>query len=240
MRNKVNLGAARNYNCLLELSSGRYFRWAAADDLLGPTSLEQCLAVLETNHDVVLCYPKTSLIDENGETIAPYDDHLDLRSTNPCDRYRLALQIGRNNAIYGLIRADVLRTMSPMGSYPGADVDFLIGLCLYGRFFEIPEGLFFRRMHADAYSSIKTLQGMQTFFDPKTRGRIHLSHWKRLFVRLAAVWRAPLKTTTRLHLSYILARGAVTARRELLKELVLGFRETTRRSWFANQRIGQI
>ena len=235
MRNSINVGAAKNYNNLLELSSGRYFRWAPADDLFAPTSLEQCVTVLETNQDVVLCYPKTALIDESGHTIEPYEDRLDLRSSDPSDRFRRALQIGMANAIYGLMRSNILKNIVPMGNYPSADVDLLIELCLYGRFFEIPEALFFRRMHANAYSSIKTVEGRQEFFDPKTRGRIHLSYWKYLIVRIAAVWRAPLNVPTKFHLSYMLARGAVTARREFLKEVINTLRDTGRRRWLENQ-----
>lgn len=240
MRNPINLGATRNYNRLVELSSGRYFRWAPADDLFAPTSLERCVATLEKNEDVVLCYPKTILIDGAGNQLEPYEDKLDLRSPDPSERFRQALQIGRANALYGLMRSDVLRKISPMRSYPGADVDLLIDLCLYGRFFEIPEALFFRRMHAEAYSSLTTLKEQQAFFDPSTSGRIHLSHWKRLFVRLTSVWHAPLGVSSKLHLSYLLARGAVTARREFFKETTDAVQETTRRREVENRGMGTL
>jgi len=230
VRNATNVGSAKNYDNLLWLSSGRYFRWAPADDLFAPTSLERCVAVLEANDDVVLCYPKTILIDENGNTIAPYEDRLDLRSTNVSDRFRLALKVGRVNAIYGLMRSDALKSIAPMGNYPNADGDLLIELCLYGRFFEIPEALFFRRMHAGAYSSIATLQGLQSFLDPRTSGKLEFNHWRRILMHSRAVWRAPLKTRIKLRLSYMLARRALTARREFLQELLIGVREASRKT----------
>ena len=66
-RNKKNIGAARNYNLVFELASGEYFKWAAHDDLCAPEYLERCVEILDRDPDVVLCYPKTSIIDEHGE-----------------------------------------------------------------------------------------------------------------------------------------------------------------------------
>jgi len=230
VRNAANIGASHNYNRLFALSTGRYFRWAPSDDLFAPTSIERCVAVLQEHEDVVLCYPKTTLIDESGHVIEPYEDNLDLRSPNVGDRFRSAVwNIRKVNVIYGLMRSDVLRRTRLIGNYPGADVDLLIELTLYGRFFEIPEALFFRRMHADAYSSIQTLQGKQSFFDPKTCERIHLNHWRRIVERLVSVWRAPLTVPSQVYLSGILARSAVTARREFVLELMFGLREMIRR-----------
>ena len=228
VRNGENLGASTNYNRAFQLSCGRYFRWAAADDLFAPTSLERCTGVLEANKDVVLCYPKTTLIDENGDAIKDYNDSLDLRSTYVWERFRQALKVGMVNAIYGLIRSDALRKTSLIGRYPGADGDLVIELTLYGRFVEIPHPLFFRRMHNTAYSSIETVQGRQEFHDPKTRGQIYLEHWRRTFERLVGISHAPLTVPTKLHLTAILARAAVTARKEFLKELSLGLREMMR------------
>lgn len=237
VRNEANLGASENYNRVFQLSSGQYFRWAAGDDLFAPTSLERCVAVLERNNEVVLCYPQTTLVDENGEAIKDYKDGLDLRSAYVCERFRQALKVGMVNAIYGLMRSDVLKKTALIGRYPGADGDLVIELCLYGRFFEIPFSLFFRRMHGDAYSSIKTVQGRQEFHDPKTRGHIYLEHWTRTFQRFVAISRAPLKVSTKLRLIDILGRQAVTGRKQFVKELWLGLQETMRRRRLVNQRI---
>src|SRR3989304_6465989 len=57
-RNDKNLGAAPNFNNVFNLSSGKYFKWAAYDDLLAPDFLSRCIDVLESMPDVVLCFPK--------------------------------------------------------------------------------------------------------------------------------------------------------------------------------------
>ena len=83
-RNPRNLGAAKNYRKTFELSKANYFRWANCDDLFEPASLERCLSVLEGDSSVVLTYPKTKIIDENGKFVAMYDDnsHLVSESAN--------------------------------------------------------------------------------------------------------------------------------------------------------------
>jgi len=229
LRNEANLGASENYNRAFRLSSGQYFRWAPADDLFAPTSLEACVAVLEANKDVVLCYPRTTLIDENGHSISDYNDNLDLRFTLVSERFRQALKIGRVNAIYGLIRSDILRRTALIGPHPGADGDLIIELSLYGCFFEIPSQLFFRRMHSGAYSSIKTMKGRQEFHDPKKSDRVYLEYWTRTFHHLAAITRAPLRLPTKIKLTLILLRKAVTGRRQFLKELRIAIEGMIRR-----------
>src|SRR5262245_56581544 len=57
IRQEINLGASRNYNLVFEMTAGKYFRWAAADDLFSADSLEICVATLEKYPEAVLCYP---------------------------------------------------------------------------------------------------------------------------------------------------------------------------------------
>lgn len=71
-RQGENLGAAPNYNFVFDQAAGEYFKWAAHDDLCAPEFLEKCVAALDSNPDVVLCYTKTNILylppdrDENG------------------------------------------------------------------------------------------------------------------------------------------------------------------------------
>ena len=53
-RSHSNLGAVRNHNWCFLLSHGKYFKWAAHDDLLLPDYLRSCIEVLEREHDIVL------------------------------------------------------------------------------------------------------------------------------------------------------------------------------------------
>ena len=45
-RNEENIGAAGNYNRLVDMASADYFRWSNADDVFAPELHERCVAVL--------------------------------------------------------------------------------------------------------------------------------------------------------------------------------------------------
>ena len=155
VRNSTNLGAAKNYRLAFELSSGEYFRWANCDDLFAPTSLACCVEVLDREPSTVLVYPRTMLIDEHGQTIGEYEDGLHLQFSRASDRFvQLCLRLGLVNAIYGLIRADVLRKSALIGNFISADMALLAELTLYGKFWEIPDVLFYRRLHPGASSKL--------------------------------------------------------------------------------------
>jgi len=158
-RNSQNLGAAWNYNRVFRLSQGRYFKWAAADDVCSLHYLERCVPILEASSDVVLCYGRTRLIDEQGKALGDYDDRLDLRDDSPAGRFVGFLRSVREcNAVFGVIRRSVLAGTSLIGSYVGSDRWLLGELSLRGEFVEIPEYLFYRRVHPRASSSNKSLE----------------------------------------------------------------------------------
>ena len=173
-RNARNLGAPANYRRAFELSRGRYFRWAAADDVSAPQSLARCLEVLEREPNVVLAYPKTRFIDERSRVTADYEDRLHVQSSKASDRFCQVLRrLERCNAIYGLMRADVLKCTRLLGDFLAADVVFMTELSLYGTFWEVPEFLFYRRFHAAASSAMDQTQ-IRTFYDPANPRRLPL------------------------------------------------------------------
>ena len=62
-------GASRNFNRVFACSRGRYFRWAAHDDLCAPTYLERCLEALESGSDVVMAHSAAAYIDSSGAPV---------------------------------------------------------------------------------------------------------------------------------------------------------------------------
>ena len=65
-RQPQNIGATANFNRTFELASGPYFKWAAHDDVLEPTYLEKCVAVLEQTPDAVLCQSLVKMVTDQG------------------------------------------------------------------------------------------------------------------------------------------------------------------------------
>ena len=225
VRNDTNIGLARNYRRTFELSSGEYFGWHPADDLSGAESVARCVAVLDQQPAVVLAYPKTQFIDADGHITSQYDDGLHLQAAKPSERFRQLLErLGYVNALYGLMRAAVMRRTRLLGGYPGSDVVFLAELSLYGTFWEIPEFLFCRRFHPAASSNMDRAR-LREFWNPNGRRRIYLHHWTHFLELVRAVARAPLDMTEKIRVGRYLTRRAIWNRDELVRELSAAVRE---------------
>ncbi|WP_162606665.1 glycosyltransferase family 2 protein [Jiangella asiatica] len=169
-RSTENLGAAYNYNRTVELARAPLFKWVAYDDVCSPTLLSRCVETLDAaGPRTVLAYPRTLLIDDDGAEIGPYRDGLDLRSPHA---FRRVAGFARNwslcNAVFGVVRTDVLRSTGMIRPYVSSDVVLLAELAAIGRFREVPERLFRRRIHAgSSRQSGKDLATAAHWFDTR-------------------------------------------------------------------------
>jgi len=164
-RNKENVGAARNFNHVFELSSGEYFKWATADDVCSPELVARCLSVLDTTPTAVLACAKIRFIDETGTPFDRYDPGWDLRDDAAHERLRYIIYAGHLvNPHYGLIRTSALSKTRLLRTYSGGDYCVLGELSLLGKFFEIPECLLLRRLQPDASSQHSNDLEWQTRF----------------------------------------------------------------------------
>jgi glycosyltransferase involved in cell wall biosynthesis len=148
-RNETNIGAERNFNRVFELARGRYFRWAACDDLVAGEYLRRCVAELEASPDAVLCQSGTHIIDAHNRVIAFYDGGL-AGAESPDTAVRFAALILSRHLctdFFGVIRADALRRTRLNGLYYGSDRSLLAELALLGRFVHVPMPLFLNRDH---------------------------------------------------------------------------------------------
>ncbi|MEX2156211.1 MAG: glycosyltransferase family A protein [Gemmatimonadales bacterium] len=214
-----NVGIAGNFNRVVPLAGGEYCRWFAADDLAAPRSLERCVEVLDRRPEVVLTYPRTRLIDAFGESLGDYDDRLHVQSESPSERFRALLaRVGLCNAFYGLTRTAVLRRTGLFGDYSGSDEVFQAELVLYGTFWEIPEVLFFRRMHSAA-ASAATPAGRRALYRPQWTHGTESREWRHLWGLMRAVQRAPIGSGEKLRLGVFLLRSVVWNRGRLAREL---------------------
>lgn len=181
VRQRVNIGAGPNHNALVPLARGRYFKWAAHDDLYAPTLLQRCIEVLETDPRPVLVHCWDAMIDERGQVVRCEPHVLDTADARPSVRLHSLLHAPVSNDMYGVIRSDVVRRIGPHGSYLHADRTFIAALCLAGPFGHVPEMLYFRRDHADRASRAPTPRARAAALDPKRASR-----WRHPVVRLYA------------------------------------------------------
>jgi glycosyltransferase involved in cell wall biosynthesis len=155
-RAKRNMGAGWNVRRVYELATGKYFKWAAVDDLMERELLSRCVEVLEADTGCVLAYAGTKFVDENGTSIANYVTPARADSSDPVERFReMLLNDHWCLQIFGVMRMSALRQLPPQGSYVNSDRVLLTRMSLLGRFYEIPEHLFISRRHSG--QSIATL-----------------------------------------------------------------------------------
>ena len=165
-RNEVNVGASANYNRTFELGRGQYFKWAAHDDLLAPTFLERCVAALDRDPAVVLAYTQAKAIDDKGQVVKVYPGKHHFNAPTPRERfYEFVLDPHPVVAVFGVMRRDALARTRLIGAYTGSDRPLLSELSLLGKFYEVPEQLFFYRFHeAQSWGGNKSQQAQQAWY----------------------------------------------------------------------------
>lgn len=214
-----NLGSVRNFNRVFEGSTGVYFRWAAADDYVAPNHLEKCVEVLDNRPDVVLCHTKSLVIDAEGRTTGEVEP-LNVLDDSAYQRFcNLWENLGLCNASYGLMRASVLRQTALEGNYLGSDRIVLAEMALRGKIVELPDPLFFRRLHPEAASSVQNMDELMKIYDP-ANGRHDRMYYSRLCRGAAsAVRRAPVGFKERCSLYVYLGRYVFNKRDWFAREV---------------------
>lgn len=198
-RNEQNIGASQNFNRVFHLSRGEYFKWAAHDDVLAPTFLEKCIQVLDSDSSIVLCYPKTKVINQKGDFFDSDELYVKLTNANiglnpdwPIVSQRFGKLICLNHScypIFGVIRKSSLKNTPLIDRYAGSDRVLLARLSLLGRFYEIPEYLFFLRRHSQQSINInsRSMHLYNIWHDPAKQGKIAFPHWKLSIEYLIAI-----------------------------------------------------
>ena len=154
-RTDQNLGAAQNYNRIVPLAQGRYFKWAAHDDNCYPDFLSGCVTTLDAHQDAVLCYPSTHVIDGAGKVLREYRDGLGVAQASSHERLLAYLRAnfmrrkGMCNPIFGVMRTAALRKTRMIQKFVASDRLLLAHFALLGKSIELPDILFQRRVHAD-------------------------------------------------------------------------------------------
>lgn len=213
LRNERNIGAAPNFNRSVALARGRYFKWAADDDLCAPAFLETCVEALDADPTVVLASTDTQLINENGSPLVfdkvreafidsygrpwywSFEPQYELADVDPVTRFRsVLLRTAWCVEVFGVIRTDVLRRTSLIGDFYGSDKVLLAELSLFGRFHKSERPLFLRRCHPKQ-SSYQTPRRQAEWISGRRAGLIVLPQWRAFRGYLGALRRADLSLT---------------------------------------------
>jgi glycosyltransferase involved in cell wall biosynthesis len=200
-RNPSNVGAAANFNRVVHQARGRYFKWAAHDDLLCDTYLQRTLAALDAAPEAVAAHSGVAFIDEDGHIDG--DDPFPLRrvgSPHASERFADAVLTPHWSFwAFSLIRTEALLRTELIGAYTSSDRVLIAHLALLGRLVEVPEVLFLSRDHPQRalkriperlrlrriFRAVGPLPAAE-WYDPARRGHVAFPQWNlwRRYVRL--------------------------------------------------------
>ena len=169
-RNDTNLGQAGNFRRVVELSRGELMHFAAHDDLAAPQLVGRLVEALDrAGPDTVLAFAGTRIIGPDGEDLCGWPAEGGLDSPLPWRRvFRWAARWQLCNELFGVIRMDALRrTRLLLDTVVSPDVALLAELAMHGRFVQVPETLFARRMHpGGTHQGERSVEEIARYLEP--------------------------------------------------------------------------
>lgn len=231
-RNEKNLGAAKNFKRVFELSSGEYFKWLAADNTIKPEFLCRCVEFLDKDPTVILACTKVIGRSEFENTTELCDHDLDYSSPvaheRVCKLFRL--NFSGKFPLWGLMRSSVLKQTHLIRPFIGCDDCLCIELALKGRWELVPEYLVMTRRHAESYTDLKyqndEVEGTREaqYIDPENTGSFFLPHWRRLWEYFLLVIRSKEKPGSKfIMVACLLYPVGVRWLKILIKEIFFAF-----------------
>ncbi len=221
LRAETNRGAAWNFNRLVGEAKGRYFKWAAFDDLHGPTYLSRTVEVLDDDPGVVVCHAETVDIDETGDVYKVWTPEPRAEVADRIDRFADVMEFEHECfQAFGLIRTNILKQTGMIGAYSSSDRVLLAELALHGRFHEVKEQLFLHREHAGRSIRLHPEdQGRAAWFDPRLSGAVQFPFWRLALEFHRAAGRAPLTLKERARAEAAVAVWMKWHRKSLARQL---------------------
>ena len=223
-RNDKNRGVSWNFNNTFNLSCGKYFMWLSHDDVLHERYIERCIEAIEARKDTRIVYSKIQVINADGDAI-PFDKELkDLDDDDIAVRFRhcMSPQPYNQSVIYGLMRRADLAKTTLYGDFVAADRCLVAQLALRGKFYQIPEYLFYRREHAQNFRGDS--ENLRAHM-PETMKWFAFPEWNvlRQHVRTVRTFPAPISVKSRLY--YEIVRWSIFRGKKLGSEVLINIRQ---------------
>jgi hypothetical protein len=231
------MGAGWNIRRVFSLATGKYFKWAACDDLYETNFLSICIDALERDSSYVVAHARTRVIDERGNFIENYNWPMQVDSPDPVTRFReMLLNDHMCYQIFGVMRRDALLQVPPQGSYVNSDGVLLAQMSFLGRFYEDPEFLFISRRHENQSSQTLPVRLKKRRFrltnrygtlpcpewwDPNKAKSFEYPEWRQLKEYYGSIMRAPITDGQRLRSLFLLAPWVLKHFRRMMKDLII-------------------
>lgn len=194
-RSDVNRGAAWNFNRVLELAHGEYFKWAAHDDWYTPDFLTRCIEVLDGDPTAVLCCSPMVVLDDNDRVLRIHRDDLNGAGSHKLARRYHAMLWSVNdpaNLAFGVFRINPLKRIR-YRNIPEPDRTLLTELVFVGAFRQLDEAVYFRYAPLGHWER----RDSWVWLDPANAERRRLATPRIAAVHARAVWRADAGPATK-------------------------------------------
>jgi len=201
-RQPRNIGLSPNHNFVADQARGELFKWTSNDDLYARDLIERCVDALDKYPDVVLAHSWSAKVDESGAVTKAFEYPLNTSSPRAPERFRSLLFVSGGDDDYGVMRTEVLRRTAMKESYHHADRTIVAELALHGRFYQVPDWLYFRREHAGrAERACPTMRSRCANMDPRRADRLRNPAFRLygeyIWAYATAIRRAPLSAADR-------------------------------------------
>lgn len=222
VRSDFNRGAAWNFNRVVHLARGHYFKWAAHDDLCSPNFLARCIAALADDPGCSLAFARVIDIDENGTETRRWPSYPHVEGHEPAGR---AGEVLRNPSpcfeAFGVTRRQQLLETDLIGNYTSSDRTFILEMALRGHFSEIQDAYLYHREH-DGRSMYQYREARErgAWFDTTMATTWTLPRWRLLGEQARAVRRAKLSPSQAFRSHLAIAEWGVSKADFLARDLV--------------------
>ena len=233
LRQPRNLGLPWNWNFVFQQSRGRYFKWAAANDIFSNNLLERCVELLQAEPSVVLAFGTTWLLEAEGVDARKYRGAFEVTDESPAVRYHeICSRLGLNSPVSGVVRRQALKNTGLIRPYPGSDVVLMAELALQGKFRIIGDADFFRRVDPMSLSSNRTTAELWRLHDPAATGSEPIVARMHADLLMATLRTRGVPLGGRVAATYSALRNAIAVRGEIFGEIAGMFG-----SWWPSQKI---
>ncbi|MBD2150274.1 glycosyltransferase family 2 protein [Pseudanabaena sp. FACHB-1277] len=131
IRQEKNLGAANNFNTVLEFAKGEYFMWLGDDDWISSMYIEECIGILSLNLGYSLVSGTVSYFV--GNKYLGEGKHINLEQNDRYDRViRYYDQVTDNGVFYGVMNREQILSIS-MRNTLGADLLMIAAMAFLGK-----------------------------------------------------------------------------------------------------------
>jgi len=131
---------------LIDRAETDFFMWMGAHDLLSETYIEQCVNILDDDHNAVLAYHKAVFFEETISKLEKLTySEIDTKNLSTTFRLNKIVNVtGSCTAIHGVFRTDVAKKL-PFEKMIGPDHLMLFATAAQGHIRQIDTVGFFRR-----------------------------------------------------------------------------------------------